>query len=261
MSVRLVALKAIPGPIAIPPGSTFVELDAERAAEYIKSGHARAERVAAEAPPGWNGLDWEGATVVILASGPSLTTEQCEAVRVWREAARGRFVIAINTTFRRAPFADIVYACDGAYWRAMENGVRYVDEIAETFPKSQLWTQDRQAAQEFGLRYVASVKLPGLSRDPARINQGNNSGFQCINIAYHAGARRIILLGFDCKPGHWHKPHPSPLSNSLPLERWKREFRALAADLKSEGVVVVNCSPGSALKAFPSMPLADALSQ
>lgn len=255
MSVRLVALKAIPGPIAILPGATFVELDDERAAEYVATGHARpvAKR------EGWHGLDWQGGSVAILASGPSLTPDQCAAVRAWRDAAPGRYAIAINTTFRLAPWADIFYACDGEWYRAMDNGVRYVDEVTALIDKARCWTQDRKAADDFGLHYIESSRAPGLSTDPRRINQGNNSGFQCINIAYHAGARRIILLGFDCKPGHWHKPHPSPLSNSLPFERWKREFRALAADLKTTGVEVVNASPGTALKAFPLVDLKSAL--
>lgn len=258
--IRLVALRPIPGPISIPAGATFIELDDDRAAEYVATGHA--QFIAPPEPRGWNGLDWEGATVVILASGPSLTVEQCEAVRHWQEGTiAGRYVIAINTTFRRAPFADMVYACDGEWWRAMENGLRYIDEVTATFDKSRLWTQDRKAADDFGLRYIESARLPGLSRDPRRIHQGNNSGYQCINIAYHAGARRIILLGFDCKPGHWHKPHPSPLSNSAPVERWKREFRALAADLAQTSVEVVNCTPGTALKAFKTELLADALAR
>lgn len=256
---RLIALKAIPGTIAIPAGSTFIELDKDRAAEWIRTDFAKLPE--APAPKGWKGLDWSGGSVVILASGPSLTVEQCEAVRAWRDAASDRYAIAINTTFRRAPFADIVYACDGEYWRAIENGVRYIDEVLGTFQKSQLWTQDRKAADDFGLRYIESLRAPGLSRDPSRIHQGNNSGYQCINIAYHAGARRIILLGFDCKPGHWHKPHPSPLSNSAPVERWKREFRALASDLKGTGVDVVNCTPGSALKSFRTESLDDTLSR
>ena len=262
MSTRLVALKPIPGTIAIAPGATFIELDAERAALWVQSGHARAE---CDVPiaEGWNGLDWKGATVAILASGPSLTVEQCDAIRAWRGAARGRYVIAINTTFRRAPWSDMLYACDGEWFRAVDKatGTRYIDEATGVMGRSRMWTQDKSAADAFGLHYIASDRAPGLSRDPRRINQGNNSGYQAINIAYHAGAKRMILLGFDCKPGHWHAPHPSPLSNRGPVDKWKRNFRGLAADLEREGIEVVNCSPGTALTAFKVQPLADALSR
>jgi hypothetical protein len=41
------------------------------------------------------------------------------------------------------------------------------------------------------------------------IHYGGNSGFQAINLAVLMGARRIVLTGYDMKPGadgrkHWH---------------------------------------------------------
>lgn len=47
-----------------------------------------------------------------LASGPSMCREDAEAVR-----GHGR-VIAVNNTIELAPFADIHYSCDAAWWRA-----------------------------------------------------------------------------------------------------------------------------------------------
>ena len=45
----------------------------------------------------------------IIASGPSLTKEDVDAVR-------GLNVIVINTSYWLAPWADILYACDGHWW-------------------------------------------------------------------------------------------------------------------------------------------------
>jgi hypothetical protein len=76
-----------------------------------------------------------------------------------------------------------------------------------------------------------------------------------MNLAFNWGARRLVLLGFDCKPGkrghHWFGDHKSPLSNENPYERWLEHFGRLAADLKKEGVEVVNCSRDTALQCFP----------
>src|ERR1039458_2314613 len=39
----------------------------------------------------------------------------------------------------------------------------------------------------------------GLSLDPKQIVTGSNSGYQALNIAVLAGAKTIILIGFDAR--------------------------------------------------------------
>lgn len=209
-----------------------------------------------ERPAVWQGIQWPGATVVILASGPSLTVEQCAEVHAWRHDLHVpmRRVIAINTTFRRAPWADALYACDASWWRI------YRDEVGAGF-MGERWTQDIQA-RELGVRHVESQRAPGLGRRHGVIHQGGNSGYQAINIAFQAGARRIVLLGFDMHGTHWHGKYSNGLPNTQPwlFKEWIKNFDVLARDLETEGVEVVNCSPGSALHAFRTSPLEDALS-
>src|SRR5690606_27869932 len=95
------------------------------------------------------------------------------------------------------------------------------------------------------------------------VNSGGNSGYQAVNLAFHFGARRIVLLGFDMHRrdgGHWHGEHHGMLSApESHIAVWRREFDALAFDLKSEGVRVVNATEGSALECFPRMGLVEAL--
>lgn len=202
----------------------------------------------------WDGIQWPGATVVILASGPSLTVEQCEAVRDWREGNEERRVIAVNTTFRRAPWADVLYACDAPWWRLHIDAVRY--GFAGV-----LWTQDKEATREFGVNYVESANLPGLGKRTGVIHQGANGGYQAVNLAYQSGAKKIILLGFDMQGTHWHGPYTNGLPNTAAhlFSSWIKSFERLAADLAQAGVAVVNCSPGSALKSFPMGELEEAL--
>lgn len=108
----------------------------------------------------------------------------------------------------------------------------------------------------FGLNFIKGENKPGLSRDPALIHTGGNSGYQAINLLWHFGVSRILLLGFDMKGGHWHGKHPRGLNNYSPHHDWVQRFRPLAAELDIE---VINCTPGSALDAFPVMRLEDAL--
>jgi hypothetical protein len=202
---------------------------------------------------------WQGETVVVLASGPTLTDDQCSVVRDWHAGGGGR-VIAINTTFRRAPWADVLYACDRKWWNV------YGAEVVASF-RGQCWTQDAESAREFGLHSVRSVPAAGLSRRAGVVYQGGgpywggHSGYQAINLAYHWGAARFVILGMNLRKvghaTHWHEPHEG-IAVSSPYERWQREFVPLVADLKAVGVEIVNATPDSALP-LPFVPLEEAL--
>lgn len=255
--MQLVALAPIPSSVSqIIAGQAFVA-DEAYGGQLIAEGRAR---LASGPLPGWDGLRWPGATVVILASGPSLTVEQCAAVQVWRKGAGGagaagiRRCIAINTTFRRAPWADVLYACDAAWWRL------HHAEVESEFT-GELWTQDAEATHKFGVKRIESARRPGLGKRPGVIHQGGNGGYQAINLAFHAGARKIILLGFDMQGTHWHGKYENGLPNTQPwlFKQWLANFDGLAGDLAQEGVDVVNCSPGSALAIFRASGLASEL--
>lgn len=188
--------------------------------------------------------NWAGQTAVILASGPSL--RDCRPIVCTRE--NGPRLIAVNSTIFLHNGCDVAYAGDFLFWK------KYHAEVVQTSPHAQRWTQDRTAAERFGLNWIKGVNRPGLGRE--HIHTGGNSGYQAINLAYLFGARRILLLGFDMKLGpkgekHWHPDHPAPLVQSQTFGEWIRKFDALAADCKTLGVEVINCTPGSALKCFP----------
>ncbi len=97
----------------------------------------------------------------------------------------------------------------------------------------------------------------GLESDPMGLRTGRNSGYQALNLALHYGARRIILLGFDCGLGpagetHWFGDHPHQLRNDGAdrYAKWIVAMDMLARDLSADGVEVVNCSPSTALQCF-----------
>lgn len=276
----LKALKDIPTSVnMIPRGDQFIEQDEVRALDWISQGYAEQiiappkkvesptalpENVVAamSSKPSFP-LSWRNCTAVIVASGPSLTEEQCEAVRVWHAANALARVVAINTSFRRAPFADILYACDGQWWKQVDpkTGLNYFTEASEYFPPESMWTQDSTAARDFSLQHIRSIPGSRLSLEKTIICQGMTSTIQAMNIAFHAGASRFILLGVDCKGRHWHEEHPPPLARSLPHRAWQENFAIFGADLKDQGIEVVNCSPGTALNAFRKGELAEELAK
>lgn len=194
--------------------------------------------------------DWAGQTVAVLASGPSLTAKDCNLVR---EA--GAHTIAVNATFRLAPWADVVYMGD------MMAVKTYLAEV----PREKFWTQCPASAQRYQLNRIRGSNGVGLGK-PGEINLGGNSGFQAVNLAYVFGARRILLLGFDMAPGpqgrkHWHEDHPAPCVQAQCFNEWKLKFKKLAEDLKVAKCEVVNCSRNTALECFNRGDLEEELSK
>lgn len=190
--------------------------------------------------------------VVVIASGPSLTPEDVEAVRKWREAADDRRVIAVNTSFRAALWADAMYATDDGWWKC------HADECVASFPGARLSgcvsSSHRGAVMAFDLS-----KLPRAS----------NSGGYAIALAAYYHARRVVMLGFDAavrwegqrRVAHWHGAHPLPLGDAGSIDSWPRKFERLANTMKTwrPQCAVVNASRQTALTMFPRVSLEDAL--
>lgn len=211
------------------------------------------EQVAVINSRGWDGLMWDDCEVVIMASGESLSVEQCAAAQTWRDSNPNcRRALVVNTSFRRALWADALYACDKGWWEGRDRTDQptYLEQARATFSGS-LWTQDEDASRKYGLNLVRSERKPGLCRRPGVVHQGGNGGFQAIGLAYQAGAVRVYLLGFDMHGGHWHGAHPAMLNKSNPFPEWLRNYALLAPDCKAAGLEVINCTPKSQLKAFP----------
>ncbi len=154
----------------------------------------------------------------------------------------------MNDAWRLAPWADVLYACDGRWWDAK----RPLE--GQTSPRLQV-SQDQDACVRYGLTYVASMGGAGLCRTPGVLHQGLNSGYQAMNLAYHLGATRMALLGYDMQRtggrSHWFGDHPAGLQVPSPYLEFAARFPALADDLRSEGVQVINCSRETALACFP----------
>lgn len=186
---------------------------------------------------------WPGRTVAVLASGPSMTAGVADQVR-----AAGIPAIAVNNTRELAPWADLIYACDEAWW------AKYPSALAMPGLKVTMG----------GVRGVHRIGNAGsdiYTDDPSSVTTYGNGGAQAIQIAAKAGAARILLAGFDMRGSHWHGEHQAPLRNSTvaSFERWLLLFPKLASALAARGVEVINCTPGSALTCWPIMTMEEAL--
>lgn len=174
---------------------------------------------------------WDGKTVVCLASGPSLTAEDVQR-------ARGFPVVVTNTTFRLAPWADILFGFDSRWWRA------HIEEVRKTFE-----------GRLISINGVADSKGIEQIFGAPWWTQYGNSGACAISIAMCAGASKVILLGFDCGfspkgPKHWHGDHPKGLTNCLSVQKWPYQFGKVAEHAKRLKCQVINASRHTTLKCF-----------
>lgn len=196
--------------------------------------------------------DWTH--VVCVASGPSLTVQQ--GVEIAAARARGWRVLVTNNTWQCIPSADVLYACDEAWWKA------HHASVVEGFP-GECWTASRWAAAKFGLHHAPTYAGAGLHADAYNTYSGSNSGHQLLNLTYHFGACDVVLVGYDLQPSygmsHWHGDHPAALSQSMPYADWLTGMQALCRDMQALGVSIVNASLETALDTVPRVPLAEAL--
>lgn len=191
---------------------------------------------------------WKGETVCIVASGPSLTVEQCRYTR-----GRCR-VLSVNNNYERVPWCDAIYAADRAWWQRHRD---FLPAQADRYTSDD-WVEVYCQAQK-----VKVIHREGLAAHPGVVNSGLNSGFQAVNLAYHLGVSRILLIGYDFQytggQSHWHGDHPRGLNNPQDIRRWIKYWGPMARDLKDRGVEVINCTIDTALTQFPRATLEDVL--
>lgn len=177
------------------------------------------------------------AEAVIIGSGPSLTVEDCELVRKWRSSGEGRIVIVTNTTFRMAPWADVLFAMDKKWWTA------HVPEAA-LFAGQKVCVGD-------SFREITTVRLSNCG----------NSGCGAMLYAHQLGAKRLVLLAFDgmghSGKVHWHPDHPKPLGNAGSWRAWPRQMDAALKRLPKTRVL--NASRWTVYKNVPRASLEESL--
>lgn len=181
--------------------------------------------------------------MVIIASGPSLAWTDLSLIPAdWQ-------TMTVNSAWEKLPDANHHYAGDYAWW------LQYVYTCRSTGTR---WTWDSKASDAWGINRLVLHKGRGLCEPFGHVNHGGNSGFQAINLAYHLGATRIVLLGFDMsrKHGaHFHGDHPQGMVNA-PHQHiicWRKHMAHMAADLSKAGIQCVNASEYTELDCFPQV--------
>lgn len=157
---------------------------------------------------------WRGETVAILGAGPDMTEELAAT-------AKGHKTIAVNRAVKFAPWADMFVALDPhhPFWEEAEKlgfkGMRVIgvehDDYDALYP---------------GMMYER-VTLRGGEEIEVR-----NNALAAIRIAFKAGAKKIILIGFD--PDRYEEIHAHTGFRGLSegLEKIISEIRAAGVEVE-----------------------------
>lgn len=170
-------------------------------------------------------------TWCVLATGPSMSQAVADAVH-------GRCkVAAVSDSIRLAPWADVLVSADRAWWDLHGEQLDFAGPRYGVMPDFQQ------------IKGVERFKAPS----------GTNSGLLAVLVAVSLGATKVLICGVDLhSPGdHFFGRHPEGLK-STPAKRLE-VFKDQFARYRPKGVEIVNCSPGSALKAYPMGRLEDHL--
>ena len=172
-------------------------------------------------------------TFIVCASGQSLTQDDVNYCK-----GKGK-VIVINNTYQLAPWAYALWACDGVWWKA--------------YPEAMKFKGRKLSVQNDQVEKITTIDKAGLGLK--KVHTGGNGGYQAINWAFLQGAKKIILLGFDMHGTHWHGLHERGLNNCHPFAQWITAFNRMAKDIEKTDTKVINCTPNSALDCFKKQDL------
>jgi len=212
---------------------------------------------------------FDGQTVVVIATGPSITEEQIEIVKLASHFSLIK-VMTINNAYQVAPFTDIQIACNDNWWEHYLANDPLLRKL-----KADCWTRYKHIAEEHEINYIDSIVKEGLSRDPSMIHINKGSGPMAINFATLYGFKKILLIGHDMKfakdysgrekkigstPRHYFGEYPKSMQHFPQSQNSVDKngviiglidaYEKMVNDLINMNVDVVNCTPNTALNCF-----------
>ena len=193
---------------------------------------------------------FRGKTCFIIGGGPSLSKID------WNQLA-GKNTIAINKAFISYPNADVLYWTDSRFYSWYKNRIDQYKGIKYAIRFNATQNGEVQLLNR-GIRF-------GLETRADTLAHGNNSGYAAINLAYHLGAKKIVLLGYDMGnvggKSHYHEGYSATrtTSDEIYQKQFIPGFTFIANELKKKNIEVWNGCPTSKLTVFPRISLERAL--
>jgi len=171
-----------------------------------------------------------------------------------------RRCIACNNSWELTD-CEILYFGDTKWWDKVWGNRQKVEKQFDGVVCTSALSSLKMGLKVKHIRRVSSV---GIDKRPDYLRWNHNTGMSAINIAYHLGATKIVLLGFDMRTikgmKNYHNDHKEmPESEKNMKKRFELHMNgvlAISRDAKKYGVEIYNATPGSAIpeRFFPIIP-------
>lgn len=192
-------------------------------------------------------------TIGIIASGPSVTPEDCALLREVCDE-----VGSVNSSYMTRPATDWMYTNDPDW---LDDECDFYQLLLYPGRIYCGYWGDWKLPERVNRDYRAVKHSKPLLTQPGRLAWGGNSGYAAINLAWHLGAKRVILLGYDQKgddfTAHWHPPHHESVQKRFNWPMWHAEFAKLAAVAPQHNLEIINATRDTALTCFKRVNLED----
>lgn len=219
---------------------------------------------------------WQDQTVWILGSGFSIIEQfeipyqvyagiaDCsmglDALGIYlQHVFTDKPVVGINCSGLIGSFIDALYFRDCNFYGDYRDKIRWKFKGGLRFSSC----KKQQLGSEVQVLDKGD-KLKGISTKSNQVCWNYDSGGAAINLAVQLGAKRIILVGYDMKPGpngekRWHGEHTKTNGKiaNQPYDRFLKSYGQIAKDADKLGVEIINANPWSALDQFPKANVED----
>lgn len=190
---------------------------------------------------------FNGQTVAIVGGGPSLIKLIADETLVTLcEQHPEVNWIAVNNAYKIVPWADILHFADCEWWRWNS-----ADVLKNFNPRNHVVTtatSDTDHVKDSNIKRFWRDRIR-FTRDKDKLH-GWDSGTQAVNLAYHLGAKRIVLFGFDMTPAadgktQWHNDHKRSTLTANYAKKFKPALQRVFDAVTPEKVVIVRATkPG-----------------
>jgi hypothetical protein len=190
----------------------------------------------------------EDKTIYIIGGGPSLKEFN------WK-LLEGKNVLCVNRAFQVVPWALATFWTDSRFYRWYQTELKEFNGIKVACRYSQLYDKD-----------VILVKSTGghsIDLDAHCVKAGNNSGYGALNVAFHLGAKKIYLLGYDmwsdAGKTHWHDGYITSHNHGIYDRAMIGDFSKAQAHYKKVGINLYNANPKSRLESIKKCSIKEAI--
>lgn len=169
-----------------------------------------------------------------------------------------KFVIGINNAFSLGGWIDVCWFGDRHWYEWNKDRLEGYNGI--------LSTCHPEFREDKSMLYLERRKWMGIETEFPFVAWNRCSGGSAINLAYHLGVKKIVLIAFDMErnsegQNNWHNEHKVKIDFDTynPYPGFLRAFRQIAVEAKQLDLEILDTSLNGRLNCFPKIKLEDCI--